>query len=120
MSAPLYPDDEARVVDAFTRYLEADGWEVVRSRPSRNEADVVAVLGSRRLVAEAKGRTMAARTDVDTMYGQVLRRIGTDTEYAVVVPTAFVSRALDVTPAVREALHIRVFEVTGENRVLER
>src|SRR5438034_11571442 len=101
MRAPLYPDDEARVVDAFTRYLEADGWEVVRSRPSRNEADVVAVLGSRRLVAEAKGRTMAARTDVDTMYGQVLRRIeiGTDTEYAVVVPTAFVSRALDVTPA---------------------
>jgi hypothetical protein len=110
MRAPLYPDDEARVVAAFGRYLAADGWEVVRSRPSRNEPDVVAVLGTRRLVAEAKGRTMAARTDIDTMYGQILRRIepGTDTHYAVVVPTAFVARALDVTPAVRETLRIRV------------
>jgi hypothetical protein len=118
----MYPGDEARVVDAFVRYLEADGWRVVLSRPSKNEPDVVAVRGDRRLIAEAKGRTMAARTDIDTMYGQILRRIepAGPAEYAVVVPTLYADLALEVAPAIRERLRVRVFEVTNDDVVIER
>ena len=107
---------------AFVGFLEADGWNVVIARPSRNEPDVIATRGERRLIAEAKGRTMAARTDIDTMYGQLLRRMdgGDATEYAVVVPTLFLPIALDVSKSTRNALRIRLFEVTDEGFVLER
>jgi hypothetical protein len=120
--APAYPNDEARVVAAFVGFLEADGWTVVTARPSRNEPDVIATKGGRRLIAEAKGRTMAARTDIDTMYGQLLRRMdgSDDTEYGVVVPTLFLAITLDVPQSIRDALRIRVFEVTDEGSTIER
>jgi len=100
--------DEARVVAAFRRYLEAEGWTIVLV--GVGWADVVAERGSERLVAEAKGHTGAsAGLDVDTMFGQLLRRMGTHraTSWAIVVP----SRSL---PAV-----LRVFEVTDDNEVRE-
>jgi hypothetical protein len=58
-----------------------------------NLPDVYARRGDEHLYAEAKGRTTDAGLDVDTLYGQLLRRM-TDPDaairYAVVVPTAAV------------------------------
>jgi hypothetical protein len=64
--------DEARIVDAFAAWLEGAGWKVSR------EVDFVDLLGERddqRLYVEAKGRTAAIGLDVDTMFGQILRRM---------------------------------------------
>lgn len=122
MRPPQYPRDEDRVIDAFTQHLKALGWSIVRSRPSFNEPDIVATRGTERLIGEAKGRTSAPRTDIDTMYGQLLRRMTSDrgTTYAAVLPSAFVLRALDVAAEVRERLGIRIFEVTDDDRVVGR
>jgi hypothetical protein len=121
MRPPQYPNDEDRIIRAFVRHLEREGWSVVLARPSVNEPDIIATRGRDRLVAEAKGRTAAPRTDVDTMYGQLLRRIAGDasTSYAAVVPTSFISRALDVHAEIRAVLRLQVFEVTDDNTVIE-
>ncbi len=45
--------------------------------------------GDERLFAEAKGRTAAMGLDIDTMYGQLLRRMppqATSVRFAIVVP----------------------------------
>lgn len=49
--------DEARVVDAFCRWLEAEGWQVTLEV---DFVDVKAQRGADVLYAEAKGRTAAA------------------------------------------------------------
>jgi hypothetical protein len=63
--------DEARVLDAFCIWLETHGWT------TRREVAFVdtASRGDHRLYAEAKGRTASVGPDVDTMYGQLLRRM---------------------------------------------
>jgi hypothetical protein len=60
--------------------------------------DVTATRGGRTLLAEAKGDTTAIGLDVDTAYGQLLRRMNDDpsTFYAVVVPSSAVQAALRV------------------------
>src|SRR3990170_3345752 len=73
-----------------------------------------AVPRHRRIPGRAAAQIGAARatrsttcgTDIDTMYGQILRRMGGSpgVRYAVVVPTLFVSRTLDVGPEVRAKL----------------
>jgi hypothetical protein len=58
--------------------------------------DVYAERGAECLYAEAKGRTAAIGLDVDTLYGQLLRRMknpAAEAQYAVVVPTAAVAAA---------------------------
>jgi hypothetical protein len=104
--------DEQRVVDAFCRHLEAEGWSVDREV---DFCDVVAVRGEAKIFAEAKGRTSAIGLDVDTLYGQLLRRMpiadGLCARFAVVVPTAAVRAALRVPERVRALLRIDVFEV---------
>lgn len=113
--------DEARVVAAFRKYLEADGWTIVAT--GVGSADVVAERGTERLVAEAKGYTGSnAGLDADTMFGQLLRRMGTDqaTTWAVVVPTRSLPAVLRVPAAIRDALGIRVFEVTHTDQVIGR
>jgi hypothetical protein len=67
--------DEARVVAAFCDYLRAEGWEVEREVKF---VDVLAKKGDVTLYAEAKGRTVAIGLDVDTLYGQLLRRAPED------------------------------------------
>jgi hypothetical protein len=56
--------------------------------------DVVADRGNQRLYAEAKGRTAPMGLDVDTLYGQLLRRMPADqvgtAVFAVVVPDSAV------------------------------
>lgn len=110
--------DEARVTAAFTAWLRDAGWTV---RLEVAHVDVVAERGTQRLSAEVKGRTTDAGLDVDTTYGQLLRRM-TDTEpgdvrYGIVVPTAAVRAALRVPAHVRIALHIDVYEVDDSGTV---
>jgi hypothetical protein len=104
--------DEARVVDAFCTYLRMNGWEV------RRELDFVDVAATRNgitLLAEAKGRTASPGLDVDTLYGQLLRRIPGDAigsaVLAVVVPDVAVKFATRVSLAVRGALGMHVYAV---------
>jgi hypothetical protein len=109
--------DEERVVRAFTEWLGRQGWTVDREVEF---VDVYAERGSERLYAEAKGRTAAIGLDVDTMYGQLLRRMkdaGAGVRYAVVVPTAALAAALRVPDWVRRRLSIEVYEVGDDGQV---
>ena len=106
--------DEERVIDADVTWLERSNWTV---RREVDFVDVYAERGEERLYAEAKGRTTAPGLDVDTLYGQLLRRMR-DPEpgvrYAVVVPTAALNAALRVPAWVRDRLSIDVYEVDDE------
>jgi len=106
------------VVDAFCVYLRAEGWQV---RAEVEYADVVATRAGRTLYAEAKGRTSDAGTDADTLYGQLLRRMGPQdnpsVRYAVVVPDTAVRAAQRVPAWVRARLRINLYVVGGDGRV---
>lgn len=109
--------DEKRVVDAFVAWLLNEGWTAEKEV---NFADVFARRGDERLYAEAKGRTREIGLDVDTLYGQLLRRMtdrDDDARYAVVVPAAAVPAALRVPDWVREGLKIDVYEVDDAGQV---
>jgi hypothetical protein len=89
--------DEERVIQAFCVFMQEQGWTTEREV---DFVDVVAKKDGQRIFAEAKGRTAAIGLDVDTMFGQLLRRMpkerpGSETRFAVVVPaeaTAAVER----------------------------
>jgi hypothetical protein len=109
--------DEKRVLDAFVAWLQEDGWT---ADTEVDFADVCAKRGGERLYAEAKGRTTALGLDVDTLYGQLLRRMTdphADARYAVVVPTTGVQAALRVPDWVRQRLGIDVYEVDDCGKV---
>jgi hypothetical protein len=109
--------DEKRVVDVYVGWLEGDGWAVQREV---DFADVYAERGPERLYAEAKGRPSELGLDVDTLYGQLLRRMkdrASGARYAVVVPTSAVGAALRVPAWVRDRLAIDVYEVDGDGVV---
>jgi hypothetical protein len=103
--------DEERVVAAYANWLEEQGWVM---RREVDFVDVYAERGEGKLYAEAKGQTTAIGLDVDTLYGQLLRRMKdpeTGAQYAVVVPTAALAAALRVPAWIRDRLHIAVYEV---------
>lgn len=112
--------DEERVVAAFARWLEGDGWFVKREVAF---CDVVAEREGERLYAEAKGRTAAIGLDLDTLYGQLLRRMPAEelgrATFAVVVPTAGLAAALRVPARIRQALGVRVYGVDEAGGVTE-
>jgi hypothetical protein len=112
--------DEKRVVDAFCAWLEREGWHVEREVEF---CDVLAERKGQRLYGEAKGRTAAVGLDVDTLYGQLLRRmpIAEDPQasFAVVVPSEAVQAALRVSPRLRRMLRITVYEVDQGGSVTE-
>lgn len=106
------------MVAAFVRHLRERGWDVTTTNP--DYSDVVAVRGAERLVAEAKGHTSSPGLDVDTMYGQLLRRMtpeNADARFALVVPESLLGPVLRVADAVRERLGIEVFLVDDFGRV---
>jgi hypothetical protein len=111
--------DEERVIAAFERHLQAGGWTVEREVEF---CDLLAERDGARLYVEAKGRTEAIGTDVDTMYGQILRRmpIADDpaARFAVVVPDRAARAALRVPGRVRALLRVEVFSVTEDDRVV--
>lgn len=107
--------DEARVVEAFCAWLSAQGWHYQR------EVAFVDVVGDRaghRVYAEAKGRTAATGLDIDTLYGQLLRRMPAnqvgEAVFAVVVPDTAVKAAERVPIRVRELLGIEVYGVDAD------
>ena len=111
---------EAPVEAAFKRWLEEEGWTLINEAGSW--ADVIAERGSERLIGEVKGHTGGnTGTDMDEMFGQLLRRMrpGAATTWAVIVPTRSLKAALRVPIEVRQRLEIRLFEVRDDDSVLE-
>src|SRR5262245_1524907 len=110
--------DEARVVTAFEQYLVRAGWRVSREVEF---CDLVGERDGERLFVEAKGRTEAIGTDVDTMYGQILRRMplaeDPTARFAVVVPARAEAAALRVPSRVRALLSVEVFVVDDAGAV---
>jgi hypothetical protein len=105
---------------AFKQWLVAVGWTL--SNETGSWADVIAERGSERLIGEVKDYNQAnTGIDIDTMYGQLLRRMvpKAATTWAVVVPTRSLKAALRVPLEVRQALGIRVFEVKDDDEVVE-
>lgn len=110
--------DEARVVAAFCDWLRLDGWQV---RTEVRFVDVFAAKGGVTMLAEAKGITSAPGLDVDTAYGQLLRRMPTEDRtherYALVVPDEALTAALRVPSRVRALLGLEVFAVAQDGTV---
>ena len=110
---------EAEVVDVFEAWLRAGGWQV------RREVDCVDLLAEHRdgrlLYVEAKGSTSSPGLDVDTQYGQLLRRMEPEerqARYALVVPVALRAAVLRVQAHVRALLRVDVFLVNDQGEVL--
>jgi hypothetical protein len=111
----LVRGDETRVEQAFGAWLAAEGWLVGDPPPDLRWLDVLAEREGQRLYAEVKGRTAAIGTDVDTAYGQLLRRMpefeDESVRYALVVPDVAETAALRVPARVREALRVDIYVV---------
>lgn len=106
--------DENRVIEAYVTWLQRSNWTV---RREVNFVDVYAERGEERLYAEAKGRTTSPGLDVDTLYGQLLRRMRDPqpgARYAVVVPTSALNAALRVPDWVRARLSVDIYEVDDD------
>lgn len=102
---------ETEVVADFVTWLEQDGWSATTEV---DWVDVVAERDGIRLIGEAKGMTSSPGLDVDTMFGQLLRRMTNDSEttrYAVIVPEKVVTTVLRVPEFIRRWLRIDVFGV---------
>lgn len=109
--------DEERIIVAFCGWLERDGWSV---RREVEFVDVFATRGDERLYVEAKGKTSSPGLDVDTMYGQLLRRMidpDDQARYAVVVPSSALAAAQRVPRWVRERLRLDVYRVDDDGQV---
>ena len=93
-----------------------------RPRAISAAAKLIAILPARP-IAESKGLTDAPRTDIDTLWAQIPRRVSESqrARFAVVVPTGFVSRTLEVASGVRTKLGVTsVYEVTDSDQVIDR
>jgi hypothetical protein len=111
---------EEPVARAFKAWLGREGWRLIDERGSW--ADVIAERGDERLIGEVKGYTGGnTGLDVDTMFGQLLRRMepGAATTWAVVVPSRSLTAVLRVPLDTRRRLGIRVFEVRDDDTVVE-
>lgn len=116
---PPRVERESKVVDAFTGWLKQDGWEV--ATPGVH-ADVVARRGEESLIAEVKGMTSSPGLDVDTMYGQLLRRMTDEapaTRYAVVVPRSAAFAVARVPRTIRDLLRVDAFVVEPDGTVMQ-
>jgi hypothetical protein len=112
--------DEAAVVHAFVSWLQADGWQ---ARTEVDWCDIMATRDGHTLLVEAKGRTSAPGLDVDTAFGQLLRRMGAEDDdsirYGLVVrdEPKSVRAALRVPRQVLGRLRITVYAVDDHGQV---
>lgn len=109
---------EAEVERVFVDYLAEHGWKVKTDKS--DHADVVAWRGDEMLVAEVKGTTADVGTDLDTAYGQLLRRMRDRPEtarYALVLPHSVLKSALRVSDEVRRRIGIDVWTVDEAGNV---
>ena len=114
--------DEDRVTRAFCQWLLDNGWEHVTREV--DYVDVAATRDGARLLAEVKGETSGnRRKNVDSLYGQLLRRMQEDDDpsshFALVIPASCRAAALDVPKRVRKELRISVYVVEQEGTVTE-
>lgn len=112
--------DEALVVDALCAWLRADGWSV---RTEVDWVDVLAVRDGETLCIEAKGNSSSPGLDIDTAFGQLLRRMPAEDDpsrrYALAVRDSPASiRAAQRIPArVLELLRIELYAVANDGKV---
>jgi hypothetical protein len=82
--------------------------------------DLVCHRNGERLFVEAKGRTSEPGLDIDTAYGQLLRRMPVEdpsARFALAVPERCVRAATRVPSHVRELLRIEIFAVSDTGSV---
>jgi hypothetical protein len=114
------PGDEARAKAAYEHWLRADGWMLTLLPKQGNYPDIDAQHPEHgQLIAEVKGVTSSPGTDVDTAYGQLLRRMGAGVSacYALVIPETALKAALRVPAEVRTRLGIEVYAVAQDGTV---
>lgn len=106
---------ERDVVSIFAAELRNAGWQ------TEFEVDWVDIVGrrdGRTLLGEAKGSTTAPGLDVDTAFGQLLRRMrDDDASYAIVVADSASAAARRVSQSVLERLNISVYAVGDDGSV---
>jgi hypothetical protein len=109
------------VVPAFRRWLEAQGW---KTQTERDFVDVVAHRENETIYAEVKGRTKGrSGAGLDTLYGQLLRRMPAEEvprsnpRFAVVVPAGAEEAALRIPKRIRDLLRIDVYAVSDDGQV---
>ena len=106
------------MVAAFATYLRERDWTVSEEV---DFCDLVAERDGERLFVEAKGHTAAIGTDVDTMYGQISRRMPIAEEptarFAVVVPAVAERAARRVPERIRALLSLEVFGIDDDDGV---
>lgn len=111
---------QATVIEVFSNWLAEQGWEREKLPPRGDYPAIDARHpDGRRLVVEAKGFSRDAGADLDSGYGQLLRRMKgePDTAYALVVAKTVVRFAQRVPPAVRSGLGISVYTVDANGKV---
>lgn len=114
------PGSKANVVAVFSAWLAEHGW-VCADRPAHGDRPDIEArhAGGRRLVVEAKGFTRDSGADLDTGYGQLLRRMNGEpaTAYALVVAGTVVRFAQRVPSDVRRRLGISLYTVDAAGKV---
>ncbi|MFP3712567.1 hypothetical protein [Puerhibacterium sp. TATVAM-FAB25] len=76
--------------------------------------------GVERIVAEVKGYTTRPGLDVDTLYGQLLRRMASrdeETRFAAVVPPSMAAAATRVPWVIRDLLSVDLALVADDGTV---
>ncbi|MEY9931111.1 hypothetical protein ABH926_005758 [Catenulispora sp. GP43] len=114
------PGSEATVVEVFSAWLAERGWTLTKLPAHGNHPDIEARHpDGRRLVGEAKGFSRDSGTDLDTGYGQLLRRMKdeADTIYVLVVAKTVVRFAQRVPSEVRSRLGIALYTVDAQGKV---
>ncbi|MEU1536227.1 hypothetical protein [Streptomyces fagopyri] len=112
--------DEDRVTDHFRCWLLAQGWTPVP--PTDEHTDIEAVRGDERLIGEIKGKNKEKGAAVDIGYGQLLRRMTSESpsiRYALAVPPSLVWHAHRVPAHIRRLLRIELYEVAHDGQVRE-